>query len=335
MIRRRSRVRYNGTMTIERFLGVDLAWAEHRPAGAPNETGLALLDPTGRVLDAGWTRGLDETIAWIETATGGQDALMFVDAPLVVDNHSGQRLCETQVGQRYGRWKVSANTTNRTTPHLAGVTLRQRLQLTGWQYGAGHHGPPTSGRTLSECFPYTTLVGAAEFGYDLDGQRPRYKRKPKAMRAVQWKPMRAAACDDLLRRMARLRDADPPLLLASHPVSGQLLAEPSPTGDGPYKHREDLLDALLCAWTAALWHRHGLARCQVLGPPEPSPSELSPSELPPPELPPPELPPSLSLAGQELVATIIAPAIPAQRRPDGGAPPRRPTPPPLPPLTRP
>ena len=29
--------------------------------------------------------------------------------------------------------------------------------------------------------------------------------------------------------------------------------------------REDLLDAAICAWTAALWHRHGDRRCQVLG----------------------------------------------------------------------
>jgi predicted RNase H-like nuclease len=30
------------------------------------------------------------------------------NAPLVVDNPTGQRPYETQVGQRYGRWKVSA-----------------------------------------------------------------------------------------------------------------------------------------------------------------------------------------------------------------------------------
>jgi predicted RNase H-like nuclease len=53
---------------------------------------------------------------------------MFVDAPLVVANETGQRLCETQVGQRYGRWKVSANTTNIHSPRLAGV---QFLRLAG------------------------------------------------------------------------------------------------------------------------------------------------------------------------------------------------------------
>nr|QGW61248.1 hypothetical protein ICEMyc226_00216 [Mycolicibacterium sp.] len=43
------------------------------------------------------------------------------------------------------------------------------------------------------------------------------------------------------------------------------MTERSPLEDREYKHREDLLDAALCAWTAALWHRHGLAACQVLG----------------------------------------------------------------------
>ena len=40
----------------------------------------------------------------------------------------------------------------------------------------------------------------------------------------------------------------------------------------PYKHREDLIDALLCAWASSLWDRHGLERCQVLGLPDDEPA---------------------------------------------------------------
>ena len=43
----------------------------------------------------------------------------FVNAPLVVRNTVGQRLCETQVGRRYGKWKVSANSTSLQSPRLA------------------------------------------------------------------------------------------------------------------------------------------------------------------------------------------------------------------------
>jgi hypothetical protein len=45
----------------------------------------------------------------------------------------------------------------------------------------------------------------------------------------------------------------------------ELIEQPSPVSDSAYKHREDLIDALLCAWTASLWARHGFDRCQVLG----------------------------------------------------------------------
>jgi predicted RNase H-like nuclease len=63
-----------------------------------------------------------------------------------------------------------------------------------------------------------------------------------------------------------------------------------------YKHREDLIDALLCAWTAALCARHGPARCQVLGLPA-GDAAAGPASWP--------------------AATIIVPARPEQRRLSG------------------
>ena len=93
---------------------------------------------------------------------------MFVDAPLVVRNQTGQRLCETQVGQRYGRWRVSANTTNIHSPRLAGVQFLRLAALVGWQYSDGSSRPPSAGRFVSETYPYATLVGAAELGYDTE-----------------------------------------------------------------------------------------------------------------------------------------------------------------------
>jgi predicted RNase H-like nuclease len=108
---------------VERFLGVDLAWGEGRDGGVVNETGLVCLDRSGQVLAAGWARGVvADTLTWIRTATGDQLALLFVDAPLVVDNSSGQRECALQIGQHYCLWQVSANSTNLASRHLAGVT---------------------------------------------------------------------------------------------------------------------------------------------------------------------------------------------------------------------
>jgi predicted RNase H-like nuclease len=246
-----------------RFLGIDLAWREGNGSLLANETGVAVIDADGRIVDAGWTRGVQHTIDWANSAAGDGDAFMFVDAPLAVRNEKGQRLCETQVGQRYVRWNVSANTTNIHSPRLAGVQFLRLAGASGWRYSDGSDGPPRGGRFVSETYPYATLVGAEELGYDVE--RPRYKRKPRHLPVAQWRPERAANCDTLILRLGHLADADPPLLLASHPVADELAGQPSPTSDSAYKHREDLIDALLCAWTASLWARHGFDRCQVLG----------------------------------------------------------------------
>lgn len=273
-----------------RFLGVDLAWREHADGRPANETGVAALDEDGTVLAAGWCRGVDEVVDWMNTWSG-PTAIAGVDASLLVTNPTGSRECERQVGIRYGRWKVAANPTNLASPRLAGVTLLRRLQQDGWRLDDGRDGPPRRDRTLYEVFPYVTLVGAAELGYD--EARPRYKRLPKGMRIGAFRPQRAATCDELIRRLAALAAADPPLRLDSHPVTATLLREPSPLADGAYKHREDLIDGLLCSWTAALWWRHGPSRCQLLGEHDP-----------------------LAAGVSAPAAVILAPARPEQRRRD-------------------
>ena len=101
--------------------------------------------------------------------------------------------------QRYGKWKVSANSTNLDSPRLGGVALRQALEERGFRYDDGIDGPPESGRVVSECYPYTTIVGYEPFGYD---ERPLYKRSPKRMRVAEFRPIRAQACDDLIGRTA-------------------------------------------------------------------------------------------------------------------------------------
>jgi predicted RNase H-like nuclease len=264
-----------------RVLGIDLAWGQGRPGVPPNESGLVAVDADGRIVDAGWSRGVDETAAWMgRWATG--HTIAMIDAPLVVDNETGMRECEKEIGRRYGRWKVSANASNRGLPGvLAGVVLAARLADEGWIIEDGRGGPPAAGRALYECFPYLALVGVPALGYDRE--RPIYKRKPRHLAPADFRALRARNADEIVRRVAVLDD--PPIDLRSHPVTATLLDEPTPLADRAAKHREDLLDAVLCAWTGLLWWHHGLLRCQVLGG----------DESPP--------------------ATVIAPCRPEQRRP--------------------
>jgi predicted RNase H-like nuclease len=241
------------------FIGVDLAWKE----AEPKQTGLVALEESGRIRTADWRLGIDAVAHWVEEQAEA-DTLVFVDAPLVVTNPAGtQRLCEWHAGKCYGRAKVSANSTNLATAQLGGVALRRELERRGFRYDDGLDGPPIAGRVVSECYPHTTIVGSAELGYD---ERPRYKRRPTKMSVKEFRPIRARECDELIRRVAGLAAAAPPLDLRSHQHTRLLLDVPSPVKDATaYKHREDLLDASLAAWTAALWWSKGLDGCQVLG----------------------------------------------------------------------
>ncbi|MGO4784319.1 DUF429 domain-containing protein [Cryobacterium sp. W22_MBD10_FK3] len=251
---------------MTRFLGVDLAWAEGTTAKPANESGLACIDDTGRVIDAGWARGIDEVVHWVQSMVE-PGAVLAVDAPLVVNNPTGMRDCERETGSRYGRWHVSANASNQALPRLGGVTLRGRLEQLGWAYSDGLDPVTPGAATLFECYPYTTLVGAEEFGY---GQlRPRYKRMGSALPIGERRAERAVVCDDLIERIWRLHEASPPMDLSTHEAADRLVTEPTPLTDTAYKHREDLIDALLCAWTASLWHRFGTVRSQVLGAADP------------------------------------------------------------------
>jgi len=220
-----------------------------------------VLDADGSVLDAGWARGLDDVHAWITRWTV-PGSVVAVDAPLLLPNPTGMRPGEREVGRGYGRWHVSANASNAGMLWQAGRRLRERLERDGLAYddGLAPHAPGTT--TVFECYPYTTLVGVEELGYD--ERRPRYKRPDPSLPLADRRAARAAACDDLLLRLGRLATAVPPLDLTTHPETRALLDEPSPLVDRAYKHREDLLDAAVAAWTAALRLRTP-HRLQVLG----------------------------------------------------------------------
>lgn len=271
------------------YLGIDLAWGLGSATRPPNETGLVAMESDGTITDAGWARGVDAVTGWI-AAHLGERSLVAVDASLVVTNPTGIREAERQVGQRYGRWKVAANPTNLASAASAGARLLERLTAMGVGYVSDTRSMrERSGPVAFECYPYTTLVGVEELGYDVE--RPRYKRLDLTVPAPTARARRAEAFDDLVRRL-RTTPLDPPLLLDSHPLTAGL-ADPSVLHGPTHKHREDLLDGALCAWTAAFWERHGDGRVQVLGGDARLPSD------------------PLDAAGRRPV--VVAPARPSQR----------------------
>ena len=89
-----------------RFIGVDLAW------GGRNPSGLAVLDPGGRVVDEGLATTDDELDGFLAAHDAG-GAVVALDAPLVVTNPAGtRRACEAELQRRYGRVGAGPYPTN-------------------------------------------------------------------------------------------------------------------------------------------------------------------------------------------------------------------------------
>ncbi len=252
---------------MRRFLGIDLAWAEGTATRPARETGLACIDAAGRVLDLATGRGIDEVVDWI-ARWDGPGAVAAVDGPLVVANATGSRLAEKEVASRYGRLGISAYPSNTGRPAQGAVALRRRLEDAGWEYDDGSASArDADARTMIECYPYTTLVGAPELGFD--AMKPRYKRLAPLLATADRRPHRAAEFRMVLDAVAGLAHADPPLDVSTHPRAAALVADGPAIVERQHKHLEDLLDGLICAGTAAYWTRHGLARSQVLGATDP------------------------------------------------------------------
>ena len=106
----------------------------------------------------------------------------------MIANPARQRPCEKQVGQRHWQFKVSASSTKLASPRQAGVRLGQALELAEWRYDDDIAGPRSDGRTVSECYPYTTIVGAAKLGYDVERRLPPGRILPIEL----WRPRAGA-----------------------------------------------------------------------------------------------------------------------------------------------
>jgi predicted RNase H-like nuclease len=224
------------------FVGVDLGWY-----GKPS--GLAVLTGKGsklRVRAVTRLQGVPETIQWIRSQTGNNDAVVAVDAPLVIPIQTGIRLAERQLNQQFRRYHAGCYPANLGRPFAPYVLAFSRaLEAEGFQHGA-EMSPHQPGRFQIEVHPHAATISL----FDLP-RIIKYKRGRRVERAKELGRLR-----DLLRsRLPRLR---PSLHLS------ELVQIPEA---GPLKPVEDQLDAVFCAYIAAYWWFWGRERNWVFGTP--------------------------------------------------------------------
>jgi len=222
------------------FIGVDLAWSPSHP------TGLAALRPGRRNLDvlaAGTGLSDDEIVAFVRCHLA-PTTIVMVDAPLVIPNESGTRACDWLVNVRFRGREAGCYPANRGNMGRynggvpRGESLGRRLSDLGFRWPPGAlPGPPVlSGRWLFECYPHPAQVVLFRLPRTL-----KYKRKRQGWNEARREFRRYLR---LVKALRSPKIAFPHALLRELDVSRAVGKE--------YKRREDLLDALFCAYLGAL-----------------------------------------------------------------------------------
>jgi predicted RNase H-like nuclease len=200
-------------------------------------------------------RSDEELVRWLRPLVE-DDVLVAIDAPLVVRNATGRRRCEQLVSRCFGAHHAGAHSANLGIAAFRGGVRGERIARELGLDVDPAFPPAQPVRRAIEVYPHPAIV--ALFGLPLT---LKYKAKPG--RTLE---SRSVALTELARRLAALRDADPPLdvgsaprwellcRIAEHPASGAALARV-----------EDELDAYVCAYVAAYYWTHGTTRCRVVG----------------------------------------------------------------------
>lgn len=213
------------------FVGLDLAWGEK------NQTGVAVIDSSGRVLHVGVAQDDDDIGAAIEPYISG-DCLVAIDAPLIVNNPTGHRPCERDLNRDFQRFDAGARPAFTERPefkHPRGARISSAL-------GLDMDPSSSSNRRAIEVYPHPASV--VLFGLD---KTLKYKRGTFGDRQRE-----------LLRLMTFIEELDTatPRLRANRNVSWVELRKriEAATRPGQLDRDEDPVDALLCAYIALYWY---------------------------------------------------------------------------------
>jgi predicted RNase H-like nuclease len=242
------------------FIGLDLAWASANNTGAT----AARWDSTAqKAVIFNWreqTGANDAILAWVrEIAPPPVNAIIAIDAPLVVPNVTGARAGDTLLSAAFRRYEAGTHPANRTnlgrygTPPgaIRGETLANRLVAELDFVHDPYLVEKQPGRRLFECFPHPAMVVLFKLEKTL-----KYKRKLRKQAND-----RHAAYAALQQHLARLENATPALT-----IPPELLTRATRTMRGEsLKQYEDLLDSLMCTYIALFYWFWGAAKTTVYG----------------------------------------------------------------------
>ncbi|MGL5825439.1 MAG: DUF429 domain-containing protein [Nocardioides sp.] len=214
------------------YIGIDLAWGQRKP------TGVAVLDQTGRLVALTSVRTDAEVIAELAEYAPG-DCLVAIDAPLVVQNATGNRPGEAALNRDFARFQAGAHPSNTTRREFADQPRAARLAVA---LGLDIDPHSTHPRRALEVYPHPAIVALFRLERTL-----KYKNKPG--RTI------AGMRSELLRLtglLGGLHTEYPPLRLhRSREWAALVEAVSQASRKSELRVAEDKVDAVVCAYIAA------------------------------------------------------------------------------------
>jgi predicted RNase H-like nuclease len=212
--------------------GVDLAWQSEKN---PSAIAYGCLD--GAVLTVTKVdpvvSGIDDVLNQLTSIVGLQG--IAIDAPLIINNVSGQRLCEKEIGREYGSRHAACHTSNtKLYPDAKSVYLSKKLEQAGFSHLTGDH-------WQIECYPHPAII-------EIFGLKERLKyKKGKVVEKKQGQKMLAQLILELrTSKLLRMTVGNDVMHVLDEGYIDSLV------GQG-LKSNEDALDSIICLYIAGLY----------------------------------------------------------------------------------
>ncbi|WP_156686808.1 DUF429 domain-containing protein [Mycobacterium sp. Marseille-P9652] len=213
------------------FAGVDLAWAGRNP------TGVAVLDADGRLVHLGAVREDASIVAALSPYVRGECLVAF-DAPLVVNNPTGQRPAEAALNRDFRRFEAGAHPCNTAKPEFADGPRAARLADA---LGLDIDPRSAAARRAIEVYPHAATVVLFRLARTL-----KYKAKPG--RTLDGLRSELVLLMDGIERLA---DTAVPLGVEHHAGWGELRRQVvAAQRKSELRRVEDPVDAVVCAYVA-------------------------------------------------------------------------------------
>jgi predicted RNase H-like nuclease len=234
------------------FIGVDLAWSPK------NGTAIAILKgdkEKAKLID--YKTNLisnEEIINYIKEKVTSKNALIAIDAPLIVKNERGRRIAEKLVGFLFRKYDAGAHPANRKRlsqwgGKIRGEEISRLLEINGFK-----HDPYIKKfertRKFFEVYPHPSMVVIFNLKKIIQ-----YKAKPKRDYKFRWQEFRRYQT-----YLKNLEKRDPKLILPIEILEKKV----EELRSNALKEYEDLLDSIFCAYIAYYTWFYP-EKCAVLG----------------------------------------------------------------------